>query len=139
MNLPRDPDEPPELAFAHDPDDDPYGEGPYGDGRPGPGERRRRALRVVVVVALVALIAPIVLSTAGVAQASAARSCALLVAGFDRDADGSRVAFDLFARGGPGWLCSAVTGDDERPIANLGLIPGAPPPDPDPEDLEVET
>lgn len=121
MNLPRDPDEPPELAFAHDPD-----EGDDDAGRPTRAERRRRALRVVVVIALVGLIAPIVLSTFGVAQSSAARSCAVLVAGFDGDASGSHVVFELFAPGGPGWLCYAEAGDGERPIANLGLLPGAP-------------
>ncbi|MFK4729985.1 hypothetical protein ROT00_09885 [Agromyces mediolanus] len=115
---PRDWDEvPAELAFAED--------GPA-EG-PSRWERRRRAIRITVIVALVAMLAPIVLSTVSVAQSSAARSCAVIVAGFDRDAVGSHVSLELFGPGGPGWICYADASGEPRAVANLGLLPGAPP------------
>lgn len=96
------------------------------DDGPVYGVRRRRVLRVTVLVALAALVLPLVLSVIGQAQSAAARACAVYVERFDADAGGSRVALDLFADGGPGWMCSAVsTGGVETPLANLGLLPGA--------------
>jgi hypothetical protein len=113
--------------MTHDDLDRPHG-GTGGDDsdddRPVYGARRRRALRIAVVVALVALVAPLVLSLASVAQANAARACDSIAAGFDRDATGSRVAFELFGPGGPGWLCYSVSHEGERLVANLGLVPG---------------
>ncbi|GAA4371920.1 hypothetical protein [Agromyces bauzanensis] len=99
---------------------------PHDDG-PVYGERRRRALRIAVLVALGALVLPIVLSMYGVAHSAAQRACAVSVAAYDTDAAGARVAFDLFAWGGPGWQCFAVAGNgSETLIAELGLLPGAP-------------
>lgn len=99
---------------------------PHDDG-PVYGERRRRALRIAVLVALGALVLPLVLSLYGVARSAAQRACAVSVAAYDTDAAGARVAFDLFARGGPGWQCFAVAGNgSETLIAELGLLPGAP-------------
>jgi hypothetical protein len=97
------------------------------DRRPVYGERRRRALRIAVLVALGALVLPVVLSLYGVAWSAAQRACAVSVGVYDTDAAGARVAFDLFARGGPGWQCFAVAGNgSETLIAELGLLPGAP-------------
>ncbi|GLU90764.1 hypothetical protein [Agromyces sp. NBRC 114283] len=116
---PRDWDEvPAELAFADD------GSAPDGPSR---WERRRRVIRFTVIVALVAMLAPIVLSTVSVAQSSAARSCAVIVSAYDRDAAGSHVALELFGPGGAGWICYADASGEPRPVANLGLLPGAPP------------
>ncbi|WP_022889999.1 hypothetical protein [Agromyces italicus] len=110
-------------------DSDPEFEGRPHDDRPVFGERRRRVLRITVLVALAALVLPLVLSVAGQAQSAAARACAVYVERFDADAVGSRVALDLFADGGPGWTCSAVSeGGVETPLANLGLLPSAPQP-----------
>ncbi|RXZ70957.1 hypothetical protein [Agromyces albus] len=100
---------------------------PFDDDRPVFGERRRRALRVVVLIAVGALVLPIVLSIYGVARAAADRACAQYVAAYDADALGSRVSFELFARGGPGWQCFATAGHgNDAHIANLGLLPSAP-------------
>ncbi|WP_448005415.1 hypothetical protein [Agromyces bauzanensis] len=99
---------------------------PHDDG-PVYGERRRRALRIAVLVALGALVLPVVLSMYGVAHSAAQRACSVSVAAYDTDAAGARVAFDLFARGGPGWQCFAVAANgSETLIAELGLLPGAP-------------
>ncbi|WP_448810686.1 hypothetical protein [Agromyces bauzanensis] len=97
------------------------------DETPGPGERRRRVLRVVVLVALGALVLPLVLSAFGVAKAAADRACAVIVAAYDTDAAGFRTSFDLFAPGGPGWECAAVSEHGtSRMLANLGLFPAMP-------------
>lgn len=99
----------------------------HDDDRPVYGGRRRRVLRITVLVALAALVLPLVLSVVGQAQSAAARACAVYVDRYDADAVGSRVAFDLFADGGPGWMCSAVSaGGVTTPLANLGLLPSAP-------------
>ncbi|WP_139417756.1 hypothetical protein [Agromyces laixinhei] len=93
------------------------------------GERRRRVIRVTVLVAIGAMLLPIVLSIFGTAQSAAQRACAVYAAQFDSDAAGGRVAFELFARGGPGWQCFSVTANGgETLIAVLGLLPGAPRP-----------
>ncbi|UOE45765.1 hypothetical protein [Agromyces larvae] len=90
------------------------------------GDRRRRMLRAVVFVALAAMVLPLVLSLYGVAHNAAARSCASLAQAFDARATGAHVAFDLFAPGGPGWLCYAESEHESRLVANLGIIPGPP-------------
>lgn len=107
------------------------------DDRPVFGERRRRVLRIAVLVALVALVAPLVLSLLSVARSSAAASCASIAAAFDRDATGSRVAFELFGPGGPGWLCYSVSQYGERLVANLGLVPGGPQRPVTPDGVEI--
>ncbi len=100
--------------------------GDHGDEGPVYGERRRRALRIVVLVALGALVLPLVLSAYGVARSAADRICAIYVAGYDADA-GSRVSLELFAAGGPGWQCFAVSEFGvSTPLANLGLLPAVP-------------
>ena len=97
--------------------------------RRGPvfGERRRRALRITVLVALLAMVLPLVLSAFSVARSAAERACAVYVADFDADAAASRVAFDLFAEGGPGWLCYDVRGQGgDAYLGNLGPMPALP-------------
>lgn len=109
-------------------DGDPYGGDPH-DERPVFGERRRRALRITVLVALGALVLPLVLSLIGQAQSAAARACAVYVERYDVDAENSRVSFEPFGEGGPGWQCWAVgPGGVATPLANLGLLPSAPVP-----------
>ncbi|WP_395242500.1 hypothetical protein ACGGZK_09915 [Agromyces sp. MMS24-K17] len=93
------------------------------DAAPVRGPRRQRMLRVVVLVALAAMVLPLVLSAIGVARSAAVNACTAFVAAFDQSASGARVAFDLFGRGGPGWMCFAEYAGDERLVANLGLIP----------------
>ena len=108
-----------------DPVGEPFGE-PADDG-PVFGARRRRALRIIVLVALGGMLLPLVLSAFSVARAAAERACTVYVADFDADAAGARVAFDLFAEGGPGWLCYDVRGQggDAYP-GNLGPMPALP-------------
>lgn len=103
-------------------DGDPSDDGPVF------GARRRRVLRVVVLIAVAALVLPVVLSIYGVARAAADRACAQYVAVYDADARASRVSFELFAPGGPGWQCFATAGHGSSGthIANLGLLPSAP-------------
>lgn len=97
------------------------------DDRPVRGARTQRMLRIVVLVALCALVLPLVLSLASVAHSAASRACAITVARYDDHATGSRVTFDLFGPGGPGWLCfSDRSGGDDRLLANLGTIPAVP-------------
>lgn len=104
-------------------DDEPH------DDRPVYGERRRRALRITVLVALGALLLPLVLSTYSVARSAAARACAVYVDRFDAEAAGYQVTFDLFAAGGAGWQCAAVSaGGVTTVVANLGMLPAAPRP-----------
>ena len=102
---------------------------PFDDGRPMPGERRRRVLRIAVLVALGALVLPLVLSAFGVAKAAADRACAVYVAAYDTDAAGFRTAFDLFAPGGAGWECFAIADSGaSRLLGNLGPFPAMPRP-----------
>jgi hypothetical protein len=103
-------------------------EGDAPDDGPVFGARRRRALRVVVLIAVGSLVLPVVLSIYGVARAAADRACAQFVAAYDADALGSRVSFEVFAAGGPGWQCFATAGHGTSGthIANLGLLPSAP-------------
>jgi hypothetical protein len=101
--------------------DSPIDEGPVF------GERRRRILRITVLVALLAMVLPLVLSAFSVARSAAERACAVYVADFDADAAASRVAFDLFAEGGPGWLCYDVRGQGgDAYLGNLGPMPALP-------------
>ena len=99
------------------------------DDRPVRTERRRRALRIVVLVALAGMLLPLVLSAYGVARAAAERACAVYALDYSVNATSS-VGFDLFAEGGPGWLCFAEVGAGDRGIllGNLGLMPAAPRP-----------
>jgi hypothetical protein len=97
------------------------------DSRPVRTERRRRMLRVIVLVALAGMLLPLVLSAVGVARSAAERACAIYANAYDLGAS-SGVAFDLFAQGGPGWLCFAHpsgAGHDTL-LGNLGLMPAAP-------------
>jgi hypothetical protein len=97
------------------------------DDRPVHGERRRRALRITVLIALGALLLPLVLSAYGVAKSAADRACSVYVAAYDTDAAGFRSAFDLFAPGGPGWACFAISEHGtERLLGNLGPMPTLP-------------
>jgi hypothetical protein len=109
------------------------------DDRPVRGARAQRMLRIVVLVALCALVLPLVLSLANVAHGTASRACAVTVSRFDAFAEGSRVTFDLFGPGGPGWLCYADrVGDADRLLANLGVIPAVPrTPLPEPDELNA--
>jgi hypothetical protein len=92
------------------------------------GERRRRAMRIIVLLALVALLLPLVLSALGVARSAADRACAAYAADYQSGAS-SQVEFDLFAEGGPGWLCFASTSSGGRTLlGNLGPMPAAPRP-----------
>ncbi|GAA2028971.1 hypothetical protein GCM10009819_10870 [Agromyces tropicus] len=98
------------------------------DDGPVIGDRRRRVIRIAVLLALAAMVLPVVLSGIGVARSAAARACAAYVADLSL-LDDSRVEFDLFARGGPGWLCIAVApSGTSTVIGNLGLMPASPKP-----------
>ena len=105
---------------------DPFGDD---DDRPMPGHRRLRVLRVVVLIALGTLLLPLVLSAYSVAKSAADRACSVYVAAYDTEAAGFRAAFDLFAPGGPGWECFAISEHgSERLLGNLGLMPTLPQP-----------
>lgn len=106
-----------------------FGDDDWGDDRPVRTGRRRRALRIVVLVALVGMLAPLVLSAYGVARAAAERACAIYALDYSANASSS-VSLDLFAEGGPGWLCVAKLGPGDRGVllGNLGLMPAAPRP-----------
>nr|WP_082510351.1 hypothetical protein [Leifsonia sp. Leaf325] len=109
----------PELLGSDEDDDD--------SGRPPLGARRGRMLRAVVWVGIVALVLPGILVTWGVAQGTASRACATYAAYLRPDAGGSSVGFELFAAGGPGWQCYAVsTSGPKEYLGSLGLIPSAP-------------
>ncbi|WP_430645763.1 hypothetical protein [Agromyces sp. GXS1127] len=98
------------------------------DDGPVVGARRRRITRIAVVLALVAMVLPLVLSAFGVARAAAANACAAYVGDLSL-LDDPRVEFDLFAEGGPGWLCVAVSpSGTSTVIGNLGLMPASPKP-----------
>ncbi|WP_173924535.1 hypothetical protein [Agromyces sp. Marseille-P2726] len=100
---------------------------PYDDGRPMPGARRRRVVRIAVLVALGAMVLPLVLSGFSVAKRAADRVCAVYVAAFDTDAAGFRTSFELFAPGGPGWECVAISSSGARTIvARLEPLPAMP-------------
>jgi hypothetical protein len=111
---------------------------PYDDGLPMPGARRRRAIRIAVLVALAALVLPLVLSGFNVAKNAADRVCSVYVAAFDADAAGLRTSFEVFAPGGPGWECVAISSNGARTlVARLEPLPAMPrlpaQPDPGPE------
>lgn len=102
---------------------------PFDDGRPMPGERRRRILRVAVLISLGALVLPLVLSAYSVAKSAADRACAVYVAAYDTDAAGYRTSFEFFAPGGPGWECFAVAQNGAlHSLGNLGPLPAMPRP-----------
>lgn len=102
---------------------------PFDDEGPMPGQRRRRVLRIVVLVALGALVLPLVLSAYGVSKSAADRACAVFVAAYDTNAAGFRTTFDLFAPGGAGWECFAISENGtSRLLGNLGLLPAMPRP-----------
>jgi len=97
------------------------------DDTPTPGQRRQRMLRVAVLIALGALVLPLVLSAFGVAKSAADRACAVYVAAYDTHAAGFRTSFELFAPGGPGWECFAISEHGTaRSLGNLGLLPMMP-------------
>lgn len=106
-----------------------FDDGDWRDDRPVRTERRRRALRIVVMIALAGMLLPLVVSAYGVARAAAERACAIYTLDYSVNAE-SRVSLDLFAEGGPGWLCFAEVGAADRGIllGNLGLMPAAPRP-----------
>lgn len=106
-----------------------FDDGDWSDDRPVRTARRRRALRIVVLIALAGMLLPIVLSAYGVARAAAERACAIYALDYSVNAD-SRVTLDLFAEGGPGWLCYAQVGSADRGLllGNLGLMPASPRP-----------
>ncbi|KQX07483.1 hypothetical protein ASC59_06935 [Leifsonia sp. Root1293] len=84
-------------------------------------------LRAVVWIGIVALVLPGILVTWGVAQGTASRACASYAAYLRPDAGGSSVGFELFAAGGAGWQCYAVSTSGPREyLGSLGLIPSAP-------------
>jgi hypothetical protein len=92
------------------------------------GARRRRVIRIAVLLALGAMVLPVVLSAFGVARSAAANACAAYVGDLSL-LDDSRVEFDLFAQGGPGWLCIAVAPSGATTvIGNLGPMPAYPRP-----------
>jgi hypothetical protein len=100
---------------------------PFGDDAPMPGARRQRVLRVAVLIALGAMVLPLVLSAYGVAKSAADRTCAVYVAAYDTDAAGFRTSFEIFAPGGPGWECSAISEHGvARSLGNLGPLPMIP-------------
>ena len=100
---------------------------PFDDDTPMPGARRLRVVRVVVLIALGALVLPLVLSAYGVAKSAADRTCAVVVAAYDTDAAGFRTSFELFAPGGPGWECFAISEHGTaRSLGNLGPLPMLP-------------
>ena len=100
---------------------------PFDDDTPMPGARRLRVVRVVVLIALGALVLPLVLSAYGVAKSAADRTCAVVVAAYDTDAAGFRTSFELFAPGGPGWECFAISEHGAaRSLGNLGPLPMLP-------------
>jgi hypothetical protein len=100
---------------------------PYDDDGPMPGERRRRVLRVAVLIALGALVLPLFLSVYSVAKSAADRACAVYVAAYDTNAAGFRTSFELFAPGGPGWECLAISENgSSRSLGNLGPLPAMP-------------
>ena len=100
---------------------------PYDDDGPMPGERRRRVLRIAVLIALGALVFPLFLSVYSVAKSAADRACAVYVAAYDTNAAGFRTSFELFAPGGPGWECLAISENGStRSLGNLGPLPAMP-------------
>lgn len=99
------------------------------DDAPTPGQRRQRMLRVAVLIALGTLVLPLVLSAYGVAKSAADRACAVYVAAYDTNAAGFRTSFELFAPGGPGWECFAISEHGtSRSLGNLGPLPMMPRP-----------
>jgi hypothetical protein len=100
---------------------------PHDDDGPMPGERRRRVLRIAVLIALGALVFPLILSVYSVAKSAADRACAVYVAAYDTHAAGFRTSFELFAQGGPGWECLAISENGSmRSLGNLGPLPAMP-------------
>ena len=100
---------------------------PHDDDGPMPGERRRRVLRIAVLIALITLVLPLLLSVYGVAKSAADRACAVFVAAYDTNAAGFRTTFELFAQGGPGWECLAISENgSSRSLGNLGPLPAMP-------------
>lgn len=91
------------------------------------GQRRQRAMRILVLVAVAALVIPGVLSTLSLAQHTAEHTCAVYVRRYQPRAVGSASHFDLFGPRGPGWDCYSVdSARNETFLVLLGLIPSAP-------------
>lgn len=106
---------PPELSEAVSED----------DRRPF-GARRKRLVRLVVYIALAALVVPIAGGTVVQAERNAQRACAIVGGISAPQAQGTRAAFELFGRGGPGWQCYSAGSYGGDYLAPLGLIPGLP-------------
>lgn len=89
-------------------------------------ERRRRVMRWVAIGTMLAMVVPGVLTTFGIAQSTAARSCRLAVDLAASERTTARAAFELTNLETLGWNCYAVTAAGEVRVAMLGLIPGPP-------------
>lgn len=90
--------------------------------------RRRLLLQVTVIVAAVALVLPGILIAWLTADRTAQFSCLTYAARYAPDAISAQARFELFTSA-PGWNCYATYfGGEERALASLGLIPGAPVP-----------
>lgn len=90
------------------------------------GARRKRLVRLVVYIALAALVVPIAGGTVVQAERNAQRACAIIGGISAPQAEGTRAAFELFGRGGPGWQCYSTGSYGGDHLAPLGLIPGLP-------------
>jgi hypothetical protein len=109
-------DDYPELS-GYEPDD---------SARPLRGRRTMLIMRVAVLLGLVALIVPGILTTMGIASATARNACTAAVARYHPFADGSDATFELAGAGGLGWQCYAIERNAQRTfVLPLGLIPGA--------------
>ncbi|WAB85141.1 hypothetical protein OVN20_06225 [Microcella daejeonensis] len=89
-------------------------------------ERRRRVMKWVSIATMVAMVVPGVLTTVGIAQSTAARSCRLAVDLAASERTTARAAFEFSSLDTLGWNCYAVTASGEVRVAMLGLIPGPP-------------
>ncbi|TIH29950.1 hypothetical protein [Subtercola vilae] len=100
---------------------------PHG-AKPLRSARAKTFMRVVVILGIAALVLPGILTTYGLAKATAQAACAANVAYRAPSATGANAKFELFGQGGIGWQCYSVGayGGDRRPIAPLGLIPTYP-------------
>ena len=109
----------------HEDDDEPELAGYQPHERPLRSPHLMTVMRVVVVLGLVGLILPGILVTAGTANRTAQRACAVYTAYYAPEAISFSTRFEVFSPAGIGWNCYAVPfAGDELLIASLGLIPG---------------